>query len=158
MVSSGLGNFGPKYLMIQRIQSLWLLLAGLCFLGQWIPSMVLAKTPATGLGVFSDQIFLSSESYAVLIGSGVSGILVLISIFLYNERVMQILLVAVSSLIQMITGVGVPFYIIQKAGKMSQFDPAMGLWLSGIGLFLCWLATRAIRKDEALVRSMDRLR
>ncbi|MBK9106995.1 MAG: DUF4293 family protein [Saprospiraceae bacterium] len=48
--------------------------------------------------------------------------------------------------------------MIQKAGKINQFEPGIGLWLSGIGLFMCWLATRSIRKDEALVRSMDRLR
>lgn len=144
--------------MIQRIQTIWLLLAALCFLAQWYPAMVLATTPSPGLGVFENQVFHSGESYVVLIGSGVSGILCLVGIFLYNERVMQILLTAVSSLIQMACGVAVPFYIINKLGKMSQFDPGLGLWLTGVGLFLSWMATRAIRKDEALVRSMDRLR
>ncbi len=144
--------------MLQRIQSVWLLLAALCFLGQWYPGIALAKSSAAGLGAFEDQQFLSSESYAVLIGSGVTGILCLISIFMYKERVMQILIVAISSLIQMICGVAIPFYTINKLGKMSQFDPGPGLWLTGIGLFLCWMATRSIRKDEALVKSMERLR
>ncbi|MBK8954687.1 MAG: DUF4293 domain-containing protein [Saprospiraceae bacterium] len=144
--------------MIQRIQTLWLFLAGVCFLAQWKPGMELASTPTEGLSVFADKIYFCSESYVVLIGSGVSGILALIAIFLYNERVMQILLVAVSSLIQMIMGIGIPFYIINKAGKINQFEPGMGLWLSGLGLFLCWLATRSIRKDDTLIKSMDRLR
>ncbi|MBK9106994.1 MAG: DUF4293 family protein [Saprospiraceae bacterium] len=94
--------------MIQRIQTIWLLLAAGCFLAQWMPALVLASTPSEGLGVFADKVFWSGESFVVLMGSGVSGILVLISV-LYKERVMQILLVAVSSLIQMIMGVGVPF-------------------------------------------------
>lgn len=144
--------------MIQRIQSIWLFLAACCFLAQWYPSLELLRTRTSGQGIFEDQIFYSAESYALLIGSGVTGILALIAIFLYEERVMQILITFLSSLIQMILGVGLPFYLLNKANKIGQFEPAIGLWLIAAGLVFCWLATRAIRKDDMLVKSMDRLR
>ncbi len=144
--------------MIQRIQSIWLFLGGLCFLAQWLPNIIIASTRAEGPGVFADLVFYTQESFVLLLGAGVAGLLVLIAVFLYKERIMQILITAVASLIQMLLGIGVPFYQINHAGKMDQFTPGAGLWLTALGLMFCWLATRAIRKDENLVKSMDRLR
>ncbi len=144
--------------MIQRIQSLWLLLSGIGFLIHWWPGIALFKTQQQGEGVFSDGMFYATESYAALIGSGVAGILCLVAIFLYRERVMQTLIVAVACMVQLAFAVGWPYYLVFRAGQSSQSVPGLALWISVAGLLLCWLAVRAIRRDEALVRSMDRLR
>ncbi len=144
--------------MIQRIQSIWLLFGGLCFLAHWLPNIIIATTRAEGPGVFTDMVYYSQESFILLLGSGVSGLLVLVALFLYKERIMQVLITAVASLIQMALGVGLPLYQLNHAGKIDQFTPGLGLWLTAAGLMFCWLATRAIRKDENLVKSMDRLR
>jgi hypothetical protein len=156
--SGGSANFDPKLTMIQRIQSLWLLLSGIGFLIHWWPGIALFKTQQHGDGVFSDGMFYARESYAALIGSGVAGILCLIAIFLYRERIMQTLIVAAACLIQLVFSVGWPYYQVFLAGQSSHSVPGLGLWISVAGLLLCWLAVRAIRRDEALVRSMDRLR
>ena len=48
---------------------------------------------------------------------------------------------------------------------MNEADPSIsnihyqaGVGMPALSVFLLWLANRAIRKDEALVRSSDRLR
>lgn len=120
--------------------------------------MVLVKTQSPGEGVFSDGQFLSTESLGILIGAGVSGLLSLISIFLFKERTFQILLAAISSLLQLFSVIGWCFLTVSNAGKLNEFAPGPGLYVSMAGIILIWLATRAIRKDEALIKSMDRLR
>ncbi|MBK6545414.1 MAG: DUF4293 domain-containing protein [Saprospiraceae bacterium] len=144
--------------MIQRIQTIWLTLSAFCFLGLWAPSLSVVKTTSASAGVFSDLILYANESMSILIGSGVTGILVFISIFLYKERTFQILLSAGSSLLHLILCVGSPFLLLSKSNKLNEFVPDTGLFLSMAGIVLIWLATRAIRRDEALVKSMDRLR
>lgn len=144
--------------MIQRIQTIWLLLAGGCFLAQWIPSMAMLQTLNMDQGYFADRILYVSENYIVLIASGVSGLLALISVFLYKERTFQILLSALSSFIQLLFCIGTCFYLLYKAGLINDFSPDTGLFLSMAGIVFIWLASRAIRRDQEILKSMDRLR
>lgn len=144
--------------MIQRIQTVWLFLAAVCFLSEWIPSMIIVKTLTPGEGVLADQVLYISESMPLLIGSGISGILSLIAVFLYNERTFQILIAALSSMLQLILGIGTCFIILYKTNKLNDFSPQLGFFLTMGGIIFIWLATRAIRKDQEIVRSMDRLR
>lgn len=144
--------------MIQRIQSIWLVLASLSFFGQWIPSMIMVKTLNVGEGYFADKEFYVSESLALMLGSGVSGLLALIAVFLYKERTFQILITALASLTQLIFCVGTLFYVLFKYDKMHDFSPDGGLFLAMAGMIFIWMATRAIRKDQELLKSMDRLR
>jgi hypothetical protein len=144
--------------MIQRIQTVWLFLAAVCFLSEWIPSMIMVKTLTPGEGVLADQVLYISESMPLLIGSGISGILSLIAVFLYNERTFQILIAALSSMLQLILGIGTCFIILYKTNKLNDFSPQLGFFLTMGGIIFIWLATRAIRKDQEIVRSMDRLR
>jgi hypothetical protein len=41
--------------MIQRIQSVWLFLAAISFLAQWLPEMVMVRTMTPGPGIYSDK-------------------------------------------------------------------------------------------------------
>ncbi len=144
--------------MIQRIQSIWLLLASICFLAQWLPSIIMVRTMTSGKGVFSDNVFYVSESTALMLGSGVSGVMAMIAIFLYKERTFQIMITALASLTQLILCVGTIFYVLYKTEKLNDFNPDMGLFLAMAGMVFVWLATRAIRRDQDIVKSMDRLR
>lgn len=144
--------------MIQRIQSIYMFLAASCFAALWLPSLVLLKTENPGEAYFSDSVFYANESMLILIGSGVSAIMALISVFLYKERAMQIIVAAVSSLMHLLFCIGACFYSVFKYQKLAEFIPANGLYFSMAGIILVWLAVRAIRRDQDLVKSMDRLR
>lgn len=144
--------------MIQRIQTIWLLLASICFLSEWIPSIVMVKTLTPGEGIFADQALYVAESMPLMVGSGVSGILALIAVFLYNERTFQILISALSSLLHLILSIGTSFIILYKTDKLNDFSPQMGFFLAMAGIIFIWLATKGIRKDQEIVRSADRLR
>ncbi len=144
--------------MIQRIQSIYMFLASLCFAALWFPDMILTKTENPGEGIFSDSIFYANESMLILIGSGTSALMAMIAVFLFKERGMQIILSAVSSLIHMLFCIGACFFAIYKYQKLNDFIPFSGLYFSMAGIVLVWLAVRAIRRDQDLVRSMDRLR
>jgi hypothetical protein len=144
--------------MIQRIQSVWLFLAAISFLAQWLPEMVMVRTMTPGPGIYSDKVLYVGESIALMLGSGISGLLAFIAIFLFKERTFQIMTTALASLTQLILCVGTVFFGLYKTKKLNAFDPDMGLFLAMAGMVFIWLATRAIKKDQELVKSMDRLR
>ena len=144
--------------MIQRIQSIYMFLAAICFAALWFPSMILMTSQNPGEAYFSDSTFYANESMLIQIGSGVSALMALISVFLYKERGMQIILAAVSSLMHLLFCIGASFWSVFKYQKLAEFIPANGMYCSMAGIVLVWLAVRAIRRDQELVRSMDRLR
>jgi predicted tellurium resistance membrane protein TerC len=144
--------------MIQRIQTIWLLLATLCFLSEWIPSVIIVKTLTPDDGIFADQALYTSESMPLMIGAGVSGLLAMISVFLYKERTFQILVSATASLMQLLLYIGATFLILNKTHKINEFSPQMGFFLGMTGIVFIWLASRAIRRDQEILRSSERLR
>ena len=85
----------------------------------------------------------------------------LFSIFQYHDRLRQIKLGALNSLL-MAGVVGSSFYFILKAEKMlgigQQGQYLFGFYLGMVALLFNSLANRFIRKDEKLVRESDRIR
>jgi len=86
--------------------------------------------------------------------------LILISIFLYNKRRTQVLLINTGFLLQMVF-IGLVFLFY--AGHFEKFLQTQiaykfGIFLPLIMLLFLILAGRAVRKDEALVKSTSRLR
>lgn len=144
--------------MIQRIQSIWLLLSGLLFGAQSLSMIAFAKTSTALTGPLDDMILRNQEDMVMLIGSLGSAALALIAIFLYQNRGTQILVSGVAGLVQIGLSLGFGFYVLNKNGGFGQFNPDFGIYFGLIGLTTNWLATRSIRKDSDLVKSMDRLR
>lgn len=149
--------------MIQRIQSVFLLLAAAALGGQFgLPYLQTPENdPSRTLPALSDGVFNPLDNPGLLgltvLGAAVS----LAAIFLFKNRPLQARLAGVSALSGVLLLALVAFttkstFDQAPAGSSVQF--AAGLALPLIALVLNWLATRAIRKDEALVRSMDRLR
>ena len=97
----------------------------------------------------------------ISVGTVVSALVMFWSISRYKNRKTQVKLNALFSLLSAGTFVGIYVYI-NKANAL--FDPAepgqflIGFYLPVIAMFSNFLANRFIRKDEKLVRSMDRLR
>ncbi len=140
--------------MIQRLQSVWLLLAAAAaFCTIQLPFYVGVMT--VGNQVQQVKITAQSNLLLTILSAGV-GIASLIAIFLYKNRKMQTRIVLITLLASIINLV--LFFMQTK-----QFAPGQGNFtLSAIFALvipvLLFLAIRGIRRDEKLVKSLDRLR
>jgi hypothetical protein len=136
--------------MIQRVQSIYLLLA---FILMCIVSFF------TPIYFQIDYKFIYDELFFLILFL-TSGILSLISIFLYQNRKLQFVLNRVSILINLIL---LGLFIFQStklsgANLKAMKGIEMGVFLPIISVILLVLANKAIQKDENLVKSVDRIR
>lgn len=138
--------------MIQRIQSVWLFLASIFnaitfrfpfYVGDWKEDNV------------QQVIDLNAQTTTVLtIITVLTGLLALANIFLFNNRKLQLRLTFLGLLLSVVLLV---LYFLE-IGDFYNGDIA--LWsLFYFAIFVCYLlAARGIRKDEKLIKSLDRLR
>lgn len=141
--------------MIQRIQSLWLLLSALC------ASLVLIVPVFAGADADGFiKIFSIRENLLLLLIVTLSIAIPFINIFLFKNRHLQKILIVNNMFLAILTVV-VEYFSIDKFKQ--QFGIAQGNWeLSAILPFFIILflvfAFRGIRKDEKLLSEADRLR
>jgi hypothetical protein len=111
-----------------------------------------------------DQQWQASAQHPVFyiaIAAALSCILALYTIFQYTNRMKQIKLGALNAFLMM-ASVGIAAYFIYEyqaqvpGADQGQFE--LGIFLPVIALIMNSLANRFIRRDENLVRSVDRLR
>jgi hypothetical protein len=144
--------------MIQRIQSLYLFLVAIISMVLFfIPLYTMegaAVDPATS-GIREHYITsLTAYSIADLL----PGILSLVIIFLFKNRKLQVMLCNLDMFLVCLF-VGIIFYFAdhyKPAGGLVHYEA--GTYLPLIQLILLFLSIRAIKKDDELVRSVDRLR
>lgn len=163
--------------MIQRVQSIFLLGVALClvvmnFLPLWEKLDLVNNEKLTletyqltheKLNPTSNEIELvgQTDTYYIMILGLIAAGIALYSIFRYDNRLTQMKLGALNSLI--IGGtLGVTVYFIFDAEKMllpqMQGNYLPGFYFTAAALFFNALANRFIRRDERLVRSADRIR
>ncbi len=146
--------------MIQRIQSVFLLLAGLAGLGLLrLPFASTAQTiPASSL--FQDSLY-TIQDHPALMGLFLAGAaLALIAIFLFKNRKLQGNLARISFIAILIGFIlAIVFFMNDVAYQgAAEFEDDYGIFLPFVSLIFLILAMRGINKDEKMVRSMDRLR
>lgn len=133
--------------MIQRIQSIWLLLASAAAFSVLRFPFYYTPTP------FELEINGSAQ-YTTLISLAFSACLSFITIFLYGNRMLQLKVVIINFLLSALIG----FFIY----KVVIANPGGGFTLPSIALFIIpifqILAMVKIYQDEKLVKSTDRLR
>lgn len=149
--------------MIQRIQSIFLLLAAAAGFGQFAAPYLSTESgnPATALPALADNALNPFDNPGLLGLCALSGIVSLVAIFLFRNRVLQARLSgggAIASLLLLVLVVFVVFQITQQIPAGGSTHYGAGLALPVLGMAFNWLAVRFIKKDENLVRSMDRLR
>ena len=135
--------------MIQRIQTVFLALAAILNLAVYF-------TPIYEKAMADPQPWIGwSLALFLLAATGLS----IYSIFLYNNRSNQIKWVKNAALLQVIS-FGICVGVLFSMGGIGTYlwDEALGTGIVFIGFLLQILALRFIRKDEELVRSMDRIR
>ncbi|MFZ2431044.1 MAG: DUF4293 domain-containing protein [Lutibacter sp.] len=144
--------------MIQRIQSIYLLIAtvlsgGLIFpLNLWITEQGTEFYALDSLS--SDNLVLAS----VFVLFMASSLLTLITIFQFKKRQLQFVLGRLTILINFIL-VGILVYFAQNlSGEIQVSEKGIGLLIPIFTIVFVALANKAIKKDEELVKSVDRLR
>jgi hypothetical protein len=144
--------------MIQRIQSIWLLLAALCGVSAlFVPFAIQATSPK-----YTEVVDLTAvtplQFIPALLTIGAFSILSLVAIFGYKNRKSQLRFCYIAALGALLTVVLEYFKIRSwlQEGIATQY--AYGLVLAPAALLFILLAVQSIRKDEKLVRSLDRLR
>ena len=138
--------------MIQRIQTLWLLLATFCAFATLKLAFYSGNKLVNNQKQFAH--LTANENILLTILSVTVGIAALILIFLYKDRKMQMRLILLNLLLSLLN-----IYLFFDATK--NFVEGTVDW-SCIFVFLIpvflFLAARGVYRDQKLVKSMDRLR
>ena len=133
--------------MIQRIQTLWLLIASAAAF--FILKFPFYYTPQPNALEIN-----GAAQYSTLIGLAFSACLSLISIFLYGNRMLQLKVVLINFLLSVLIG-----YFVYK---IVIANPGGGFTLPSLALFIIpilqIMAIINIYKDDRKVKSADRLR
>ena len=149
--------------MIQRIQSIFLLLASGSLFGQFgLPYLQTPlNDPSRTLPVLADGVFNPFDNIGLLCLTVLAGLASLLAIFLFRNRAMQtrftIGALLASGLLLALAGF-MAYNTLSSLPPNGSAQYQAGLALPVVALVFQWLAGRSIRKDEQLVRSMDRLR
>jgi len=132
-------------MMIQRIQSIYLLVAAI--------SMSLISFKVT-VYTLNETLFMAQDDTKMFILTIVGAIFSLLGLFMFKNRKFQMKLIRLTVLIQMIIGVRI-FMLFNK------FEVVLNnsfLFLLAFTLIALIMAYRAVKKDDDLVRSVDRIR
>ena len=144
--------------MIQRIQSLWLLLAAVAaFLSLTLPFFTMPGvtiTDGTNSGGPTVTDYTGSENIPILLLTIVTGLLSFVTIFLYKNRKLQQRLTVVALLLS----VGIIAMYFLEMRKWPNARISLFCVVSIITPALLFLASRGIYNDSRLIKSADRLR
>ncbi len=143
--------------MIQRIQSIFLLLAsGSCFSLFGLPVADTEQVQPNS-ELFADAQFTLFDAPVLLGLIGLAGGILLIGIFLFRNRKLQSTL-SMLSIALVAGGIGYGFYELSNDTAQEMATFASGTVFPLVAIVFAYLAKVFISKDEKLVRSADRLR
>ncbi|MBP6587721.1 MAG: DUF4293 domain-containing protein [Flavobacterium sp.] len=137
--------------MIQRIQTVYLLLAFV--VTGVLPFFIPLWTMANG----KDFFFMQNQAYVVILG--LSTTLSLLGILSYKKRQNQFVIGRLNIILNLILlGLFIYHSLNLSGGTAAVSEKGIGMFLPIVAIVLLVLANKAIKKDEDLVKSVDRLR
>lgn len=157
--------------MIQRIQTVWLLLAAICLFALFLfPYWQFADSSGMGhalkvtgaYGTVDGQAVRQEAYWLQMIAVIIVGLFPLYIIFQYKQRKLQRQLILVEVLAVILLAV---WFNFNAKGALAayglEFSPqniGVGFFILPLVLIFLFMASAAIKKDEKLIRSADRLR
>jgi hypothetical protein len=158
--------------MIQRLQSIFLLLASGSIASLFSPMMALGKVvhgQAAAPSPLADGLFTVTDDMGLMGIAGVAAFVFFVAIFLFKKRSIQATVTQIGNLL---SGglLAYGYFLFSKAApsvsaaqidattQVSEVGYGFGIGAPILAMVLSLLAIRFIRRDEALVRSADRLR
>lgn len=149
--------------MIQRIQTIYLLIVSILLIvmmlipvGHFYTETNVAEM--TNLAIITANGTADYTPWALFVLLLLSTILAFAAIFLYKKRMLQIRLTVFSTIILIGYYITCAVFAVSTLSTYGSFTPSWSICLPFISIILNWLAIRAIRKDEALVRSYNTIR
>ena len=137
--------------MIQRIQTIYLFLAFV--VTGVLPFFIPLWTMADGKEYF----FMQNQIYVVILG--LSTTLSLLSIVSYKKRQNQFVIGRLNMILNLILLGLFVYRSLNVSGEILVVsEKGIGMFLPIVAIVLLVLANKAIKKDEDLVKSVDRLR
>ena len=154
--------------MIQRIQTVYLLLVVVLLVATlFMPLLTLQigqeffSMDASGVSSLVNQEAAAlGTTWGLFALTAIIALVAMVTIFLYKNRIFQIRLCVFNALLMIGFYAYVAFLVWRWQGEVPemQWQLKLGLAFPVIALILDYLAIRNIGADEALVRSLDRLR
>lgn len=136
--------------MIQRIQTFYLLLSAIVSSGLIFVFELWTTTDGSKTFAMDNYLFIAMFL--------VSAALSVISIFLFKKRKSQFMLGRLNIIINFfLLGLFV-YQLLKSSGETVVSEKGVGVLLPIFSIVLLALANKAIKKDEDLVKSVDRLR
>lgn len=149
--------------MIQRIQSLFIIISIALMAFLLVSPLAEILTTENSMSFFANGMESAGETVMKTLPMFILILSILIldgAAFMgFKKRMLQIRLLTFSMVLKLGSyGLGA-FYILQYKNEMGfEFIPKYAMSFPLIGFILSLLAIRAIGKDEALVKSLDRIR
>lgn len=148
--------------MIQRIQTVYFLLTAIlavivsCLpLGRWVNH---EGDTVASMGAF--RITHGEEAHLAPFGIILIlvAVIMVVCILIYHHRIYQARL-SILAILLLFGGYAVyAVYAMAMTPEDMTFHPEWGAALPIVGVYMQWLAWKAVMKDEMMVRSLDRLR
>lgn len=147
--------------MIQRIQSVYLLLAALaCTVCLCLPVGSLVDADDSTMKMYNLMIVHADGAMDFIVVPFIilvlSVAICIYTIFIYKNRKTQARFCTFAEL--MLAGWCVLCFVLLKTFPSKDFDIEWPAFLPLLAMILCWLAQRGIKHDERLVRAADRIR
>ncbi len=138
--------------MIQRIQTVYLILTFV------ITGVLLFFIPLWTLNNGKAFYFMQDQVYTILLG--LSTMLTIISIISYKKRQNQFVMGRLNIILNLILLGLFVYRSLNLSGETvnAVSEKGIGMFLPIVAIVLLVLANKAIKKDEDLVKSVDRLR
>ncbi len=131
--------------MIQRIQSIYLLVATIAM------ALISFKVPIWTLNA---QLFMAQDDTKMFVLTVAGALLSLIGIFMFKNRKLQMKLIRLAVLVEMVIGVRL-FMVLQEFEVSLNINCILLLAFAFVALIMAY---RGVKKDDDLVRSVDRIR
>ena len=136
--------------MLQRIQTVYLLIAAL-FSAGFVFIFKLWNDQA-GNAVYIEDV------YSALGLTLLSALISIVTIFLFRNRKLQFVLGRINILLNLILLGLFVYWSLTVSGETSVSEKGIGMLTPVFSIVFLVLANKAIKKDEDLVKSVDRLR
>lgn len=155
--------------MLQRIQSIWLLLASICIFALFLfPYLQVLNADGSAKSIkvtgvhenVAGQVVQTEAFLGLTIATVVLAMIPLFTIFLYRNRSRQLS----AGYATIVLTIGFSFWLVQTAKSvlgnitLRTENYGIGVLLPSLAVFFLILAIRGIKRDERLIRSADRLR
>ncbi|MEM7381256.1 MAG: DUF4293 domain-containing protein [Bacteroidota bacterium] len=136
--------------MIQRIQTLYLIIVAI--LAGGLPFWLSLWTNMEGVQQYAASVLWISVVFYVVAA------MALLSIFLYKNRQNQFFLNRLNILLNLFLLGFFVYRSLNLSGEATVSEKGIGMLIPVFSIVFLVLANRAIKKDEDLVKSVDRLR